>query len=110
MSGLPAMKLSEGARDFIDEASINGLLAGKRPEAARVRDIIAKSMSKVALDTRETADLLLADSPGLIEEIFDAARELKKKSTVEAGPGGLVDSSRNKAPSRICIFLAGGIR
>jgi 2-iminoacetate synthase len=78
MSGLPAMKMSEGARDFIDEAKINGLLAGKRPDAIRVRDIIAKSMSKVALDIRETADLLLADSPDLIEEIFAAARELKK--------------------------------
>ncbi len=78
MSGLPAIKMSEGAQDFIDEAKINSLLAGKRPAAARVRDIIAKSMSKVALNVRETADLLLADSPDLIEEIFDAARELKK--------------------------------
>ncbi len=79
MNSLPSMKLSAGAADFIDEAYLFGLLGGKRPEAARVRDIIAKSLEKQALGVEETAQLLLADTPELVEEIFAAARELKEK-------------------------------
>jgi 2-iminoacetate synthase len=72
------LKLSDSAVDFIDEPYINGLLGGKKPDSARVREIIAKSLAKQALSVSETAELLLADSPELIEEIFEAARELKK--------------------------------
>ncbi len=78
MSGMPALKLSERAIDFIDENHINGLLAGKRPDAGRVREIIAKSLAKKALSVEETATLLLADTPDLNEEIFETARQLKK--------------------------------
>jgi len=78
MSGMPALKLSDHAVDFIDEAFINGLLAGKRPDKARVREIIAKSLAKEALSVRETAALILADTPELNEEIFETARQLKK--------------------------------
>ncbi|HKZ17914.1 MAG TPA: [FeFe] hydrogenase H-cluster radical SAM maturase HydG [Geobacteraceae bacterium] len=78
MSGMPALNLSEGAVDFINEPHINGLLRGAKPDSARVREIIAKSLAKQALSVAETAQLLLADSPELIEEIFEAARELKK--------------------------------
>lgn len=78
MSGMPALKLSEGAVDFIDEGLINGLLAGKKPDAAHVREIIAKSLAKQSLSVEETAVLLRADSPELNEEIFETARQLKK--------------------------------
>ncbi len=78
MSGMPALKLSESAVDFINEPYINGLLQGKKPDAGRVREIIAKSLAKEALSVPETAELLLADSPDLVEEIFEAARQLKK--------------------------------
>jgi len=78
MSGMPAMKLSEGAVDFIDEAYMFGLLEKPKPDAVRVREIIAKSLAKIALSVEETAELLLADTPELIEEIFSAARQLKK--------------------------------
>ncbi|HSA78920.1 MAG TPA: [FeFe] hydrogenase H-cluster radical SAM maturase HydG [Nitrospirota bacterium] len=78
MSGMPALKLSEGAVDFINEPYINSLLRGSKPDSKRVREIIAKSLAKEALNVSETAELLLADSPELIEEIFEAARELKK--------------------------------
>src|SRR6185369_16390010 len=47
--------------------------------SGRVREIIAKSLAKEALSVEETAQLLLADTPELIEEIFEAARELKKR-------------------------------
>lgn len=78
MSGLPALRLSEGAVDFIDERRIDGLLSGRRPDVARVRDIVAKSLSKQALTVEETAALLLSDDPSLTEEIFEAARQLKR--------------------------------
>lgn len=78
MSGMPSLKLSERAVDFINEDFINGLLAGKRPETSRVREIIAKSLAKEALSVEETAVLLRADTPELNEEIFDTARQLKK--------------------------------
>lgn len=78
MSGMPALKLSDHAVDFIDEDIINGFLAGKRPDVGRVRDIIAKSLAKEALSVKETAELILADTPELNEEIFETARQLKK--------------------------------
>jgi len=78
VSGLPALKLSEGAVDFLDEGAIHGLLARTPPDAARVRDVIAKSLAKQALSVEETAALLLSDDPALTEEIFEAARELKR--------------------------------
>jgi 2-iminoacetate synthase len=78
MSKMPSLKLSKGAVDFIDETYINSLLNGAKPDAIRVREIIVKSLSKQSLSVEETATLLLADTPELIEEIFAAARQLKK--------------------------------
>lgn len=77
--GMPAFKLSEGVVDFIDETHLARLIAGKRPDAARVREVIAKSLAKEALSVVETAVLLRADQPELVEEIFAAARELKQR-------------------------------
>jgi len=78
MSSMPSLELSKGAVDFIDELHINTLLGGTKPDMVRVREIIAKSLSKQALTLEETAILLLADTPEQVEEIFAAARELKK--------------------------------
>jgi 2-iminoacetate synthase len=69
--------LSRSANDFIDEPYLHDLL-GRKPEAAEVRDVIAKSMSKTPLEVAETAVLLGAESPELVEEIFEAARQLKR--------------------------------
>ena len=79
MSKMPSMKLSDGAVDFINEDRFLSLLASPPPDAAEIRDIIAKSLNKQALSTEETARLLLADDPALIEEIFNAAEELKRR-------------------------------
>ena len=49
-----------------------------RPTPAEVRDVIAKSLAKQPLTVEETAVLLAADEPELVEEIFDAARQLKR--------------------------------
>ena len=73
------MTLSDKARDFIDDDHLTGLLQGPPPAPARVRDVIAKSLDKQALKAEETAILLKADDPELVEEIFSAARELKQR-------------------------------
>jgi 2-iminoacetate synthase len=70
-------KFSQSSCDFIDEGYLDGLL-NRRADAAEVRDIIAKSMAKQPLAVEETAALLAADQPELIDEIFDAARRLKR--------------------------------
>jgi 2-iminoacetate synthase len=70
-------KLSQSGYDFINEAHLNGLL-DQQVDAIQVRDVIAKSMAKQALSVEETAVLLAADQPDLIEQIFDAARQLKR--------------------------------
>jgi 2-iminoacetate synthase len=70
-------KLSKSGYDFIDEGRLGDLL--QRPaDAGAVRDVIAKSMSKQPLSVEETAQLLAADTPELLERIFDAARQLKR--------------------------------
>ena len=71
-------QLSGIAADFIDEAKLHGLLT-QPADPARVREVIAKSLSKEALTVEETAALLAAEDPGLNEELFDAARRLKRE-------------------------------
>lgn len=77
MTTLAKMSLSKDAVDFIEEARLDDQIATTRPDAGRVREIIAKSLSKQALSVKETAVLLAADEPELVEEIFETARQLK---------------------------------
>ena len=70
-------KLSRSGYDFIDDQYLLGLLQ-QRSDAGRVRDIIAKSLSKQPLAVEETAALLTAEEPESVEQIFDAARQLKR--------------------------------
>lgn len=79
MGPLPAMTLSEGAVDFINDDYLDGLLDGPQPDAAQVRDVLARSMAKQPLSVEETAVLLRAEGPDLVEEIFEAARQLKRE-------------------------------
>ena len=79
MSGLPAMTLSQTATDFIDDAHILGLLSAPAPDPAQVREVIAKSLAKEALSVAEAAMLLRVEEPELVEEVFAAARELKRR-------------------------------
>ncbi len=78
-SQLPPMRLSDGAVDFIDDAHLTALVAAGPGDPARVRDVIAKALAKQALTVEETAVLLTADRPDLLEEIFAAARALKQQ-------------------------------
>ena len=79
MSGLPAIKLEKNEIDFIDQARIGSLIETKSPDRTRVREIIAKSLDKQPLSIEETACLIAANEPDMIEEIFDAARKLKRE-------------------------------
>ena len=70
--------MSKKCIDFIDDAKITSIIENTREDAGRVRAIIAKSMEKKPLTVEETAALIAAESPELVEEIFNAARQLKK--------------------------------
>jgi 2-iminoacetate synthase len=74
---IDSQPLSDCACDFIDESQLESLLDDPA-DAVEVRDVIAKSLAKEPLTEAETAVLLNADSPELIEEIFAAARQLKR--------------------------------
>jgi 2-iminoacetate synthase len=76
--GMPRQgDLGAHAEDFIDDAHLSALI-GRRADPGQVRAIIAKSLEKQPLDIVETAVLLNADQPELVEEIFEAARRLKR--------------------------------
>lgn len=70
--------LSADAVDFIDDAKLEAMVAGMKEDPEAVRRVIAKSLRKEALSVEETAILLGAESPELVEEIFEAARTLKR--------------------------------
>ncbi|MDO5555052.1 MAG: [FeFe] hydrogenase H-cluster radical SAM maturase HydG [Planctomycetia bacterium] len=72
------MTIAKDAIDFIDHAKLDRLVGETREDAGRVRDILAKSMSKQALTVEETSVLLATESPELVEEIFESARQLKR--------------------------------
>ncbi|MCF8365114.1 MAG: [FeFe] hydrogenase H-cluster radical SAM maturase HydG [Bacteroidales bacterium] len=69
----------EPMKPFIDADEIWGFLNKAKPTQERVREVIAKSLAKNRLTLEETAVLINADDPQLIEEIKNGARELKKK-------------------------------
>ena len=79
MSPLANMIPSDTAADFIDDAALTRLAHRPPADAAEVRSIIAQSMEKHPLSVEETAALLAAESGELVEEIFEAARELKRR-------------------------------
>jgi 2-iminoacetate synthase len=78
MSPLPVVSYGKHARDFIDDSFLAGLLDQPPPSRAEVRDVIARSMAKEPLTVEETAVLLRGDDPELVEEMFQAARQLKR--------------------------------
>lgn len=71
--------LSKHGHDFIDDHSLEHKLKKPPADAVEVRDIIARSLDKQPLTVDETACLLRVENRDLVEEIFDAARTLKRK-------------------------------
>jgi 2-iminoacetate synthase len=64
---------------FIDPDELWNHINQAKPTSERVEGIIAKSMNKERLTLEETATLLNADDPELIELIKQGARDLKEK-------------------------------
>ncbi len=70
----------EPMKPFIDEGEIYEFLEKtKNPDKIKVREIIQKSLNKKRLTLEDTAHLINANDPELIEEIKEGARELKRK-------------------------------
>jgi 2-iminoacetate synthase len=64
---------------FISEKEIENILEGAQPDKTLVRKIIAKSLNKKRLSMQETAVLINATDPELVEEIKAGARSLKEQ-------------------------------
>ncbi len=64
---------------FIHNGEIEGILQVSKPDKAMVRDVIQKSLSKNRLSLPETALLLNASDPDLIDEIYEGATTLKNQ-------------------------------
>ncbi len=69
----------EAMKPFIDEQEIHDFIAKDKPSKARVREVIAKSLDKQRLSLEETAVLINASDPELIEEIKNGAKTLKER-------------------------------
>lgn len=66
-------------QSFIDDEEIYNSLNNAVANTKNVRRIIQKSLNKQRLSLEDVAVLVRADDPNLIEEIKQAARELKEK-------------------------------
>jgi 2-iminoacetate synthase len=69
----------ERMKPFIDSQELIDFLNNTKPDKARIREVIAKSLDKHRLSLEETALLINATDPELVEEIKEGARELKKR-------------------------------
>jgi 2-iminoacetate synthase len=69
---------SDGLVDFVPAERIEGLLGRPPAEAAEVEPILEKSMALQRLSLEDMAALLSVEDPAVLEEMFEAARELKK--------------------------------
>jgi len=64
---------------FISEKEIEDILENSPAHKSQVRNIIAKSLNKKRLSMQDTAVLLNATDPELVEEIKEGARQLKEQ-------------------------------
>ncbi len=67
-------------KDFIDDARLRAALAAPAPTPEKVREILARSLAvSEALEPEDAAALLAVTDPVLLEEIYQAARDVKRK-------------------------------
>ena len=65
--------------DFINEQEIEGILtASKRPEPARVRELLVKAREMQGLTMSEVACLSYVEAPELVDEICSTAKQIKE--------------------------------
>lgn len=66
-------------KSFIDPEELWDIINNTSSDPARVREIIKKSLNRNRLTLAETAVLINATDPDIIEEIKEGARELKER-------------------------------
>lgn len=72
------MQLTNNAVDFIDDTFLHSLIENTKEDMTKAREIFAKSLAKEPLSLRETAVLLAIRSPQGLQELYNAAKELKR--------------------------------
>jgi 2-iminoacetate synthase len=66
--------------DFINEQEVEGLLErSRRPQPARVRELLVKARELHGLSMDEVACLSFVESPELLQEIFSTAKQIKEE-------------------------------
>jgi 2-iminoacetate synthase len=69
----------EAMKNFIDENEIWNFLHNAKTDAETIRSIVAKAVAKDRLNMEEVASLVMCEDKGLIDEIKQAAIDLKNK-------------------------------
>ncbi|MEF9986293.1 MAG: [FeFe] hydrogenase H-cluster radical SAM maturase HydG [Bacteroidales bacterium] len=72
------MELTKDAVDFIDDNLLQSLIKNTKEDLPKAREIFAKSLNKQPLNLQETATLLAIKSQEGLNELFNAAKELKR--------------------------------
>lgn len=72
------MSLSKNAVDFIDDSYLHSLIENTKEDMVRNREIFKKALGKQPLSIEETASLLAITSKEGLEELYEAARTLKR--------------------------------
>ena len=72
------MQLTKDAVDFIDDGKLHSLIDNTKEDLPRAREIFAKSLAKQPLTVEETAVLLAIESKEGLDELFEAAKKLKR--------------------------------
>lgn len=70
--------LTPNATDFIDDSLLHSFIENTPEDLGKAREIFAKSLAKQPLTLQETAVLLAIRSKEGLQELYDAAKELKR--------------------------------
>lgn len=73
------MELSANAVNFIDDEKLQHLVKETKEDLPKARELFRKALDKKPLTVEETAVLLAIESEEGLAELFEAARELKRK-------------------------------
>jgi 2-iminoacetate synthase len=77
--GKETILITHERADFINEVEIETILAQhKRPEPAKVRELLVKAREMRGLSMDEVATLSFVESPELLQEIFATAKQIKE--------------------------------
>ena len=98
----------DNGQDFIDETAIEQTLVQQRkPDAGRVREILARSLAIETLTPEETATLLNVEDTELLEEMRQTGLAVKHKVHRRAVRAALRDATPppRKVPVRVSPSL-----